>query len=63
MELIEALEKVNYSSKEEPILRVCCDCKTYLDEASETIAKYREIIKHELSHGFCQKCFEKHENY
>lgn len=58
MKLSEALNQVPRSHGE-PLIRQCCECKVWLDEASEVIASSRDQIKYTISHGLCEQCCEK----
>jgi hypothetical protein len=56
MKLKKALKIVGRSTKNEPVLRQCCNCREWLDEASEAVANARIRIKAVISHGLCEPC-------
>lgn len=53
----EALENVKIIEGL-PALRICCVCKCWLDEASETVANARPQIEYILTHGLCEPCYD-----
>ena len=41
------------------ILKQCCICHEWLDKKSKEIAETRKKTEYVISHGLCEKCFEK----
>ena len=58
MEVKEALETIGYTQDDKAMLRQCCYCDGWLDEASEVLAEYRKVLKHAVSCGLHPTCEE-----
>jgi len=42
-----------------PLVRQCCECKSYMDEASKIVASHRSKIDFMVTHTYCPPCEEK----
>jgi len=58
MNLKEAIE-LSQKHKNVPIVRQCCECHSWLDEASELIVAERGRVEFIISHGLCEPCVER----
>jgi len=56
MKISKALSEAQYCNEKTPIVRQCCECKKFLDEASKILYLNRDTIKHVVSHGYCRDC-------